>query len=239
MSGMKQRDLRVKDWGVAPPNASMAVVWASAIGIYTIGGVAFLVTSRLLTGEWSLAAAAVFVVASIAVAALRWRDPGARWLKMHSARPPASGEAARLVNVVQGLSDDLGIPAPRLLIIDEGPPNLMVTGGARAAIAVRKSLIEGASRTETEAAVAFCLGRIVSGEARRTTVILAGSPTRPQRVGLSLDVTAVSITRYPPGMIKALERCEPATGRDAALWFCGAPPTHDETGKRVQALGDL
>jgi Zn-dependent protease with chaperone function len=239
MNGMKQRELQVKDWGVTPPNGSMAVVWASAAGVYLVGGLAFLLTSRLLTGEWSIPTAVIFVVASIAVAAFRWRDPGARWLKTHSARPPASGEAARLINVVQGLSDDLGIPAPRVLIIDEGPPNLMVTGGGRAAIAVRKSFADAASRTETEAAIAFCLGRIVSGEARRTTAILSGSPTRPQRVGLSLDVLAVSITRYPPGMIKALERCEPVTGRDAALWFCGAPPTHDETTKRIEALGDL
>lgn len=236
---MKQRDLQLKDWGVAPPKNSMWPVWAGMVGAAAIGGVSFLVAFRLLNGQWSLVSPVAFILGWLIVSAVRFRDPGKRWLKVHSARPPASGEAARLMNVVRGLSDDLGIPAPRVLIIDGGPPNLMVTGGRRAAVAVRKSFAEEASRTETEAAVAFCLGRIASGEARRTTALLTGSPMRPQRVGLSLDVVAVSITRYPPGLIKALERCEPATGRDAALWFCGAPPTHDEASERIEALADL
>jgi hypothetical protein len=236
---MKSKGITVMDWGVAPPRSSMTAVWVTAIVTYLIGGAAFAVASRLLTGEWSMLAAGVFVVASVGVAAVRWRDPGAKWLRLHRARPPASGEGARLINIVQGLSADVGIPAPKVLVIDEGGPNVMVTGGGRPAVAATAAFLEAASRTETEAAVAFCLGRLVSGEARRTTAMLAGSPTRPERVGLALDAMAVSITRYPPGMIKALELCEPASGRDAPLWFCGRPPTHEETQQRAGALADL
>ncbi len=94
------------------------------------------------------------------------------------------------------------------------------------------------SRTESEAVAAFCMTRLISGEARRTTYLL-GADRRPDPVGTSVDGAAAALTRYPPALIAVLEKATPVEGRDAALWMVGTSKTHAPLQDRVSFLADL
>ena len=137
------------------------------------------------------------------------------------------GDEPRLLNIVAGLSERLGLGAVDTYVIDGAGANAFAGRAERPVVGVTKALLDGYARTELEAVVAHCLVR--HKEAGKRGVI----------VGYSDDVRAVALTRYPPALISAIEKAEPYRGRFAPLYMVAEGPTHRPTQERAQALNDL
>jgi hypothetical protein len=167
---------------------------------------------------------------------------GTRALRAVGARAPRPGEIGRLENLVGGLSSDLGVKPPTLLVTDEAGPNALVAKGSRHSIVVTEDLVGAFSRTELEAIVAHCLIRVASHQ-----VVAAQMGLAMGRLGLGLggvtgaedDVVAASVTRYPPALASAVEKCALQRGRLAPLWFVAEGPSHAPVALRIAVLNDL
>lgn len=220
---------RQNDWGLAPSPAGAS----SAFVIPVIVTAAFFLLIGIFF-NWVVA----LLVAVVDLVVWSWLivTTGRRILNSVGARPPKGDEAARILNIVEGLAQGETVT---LSVIDDGSPNALVTWAGDAQIAVTTGLAEGFSRTESEAVVAHCLARIRSGEARTTTFQMATGLPKPPPVGAPHDVAAVAITRYPPGLAAALEKCDGGSGRWAYAWLAGEPPSHMPTSDRIAALNDL
>ena len=166
---------------------------------------------------------------------------------------------ARFHNVVEGLCVAAGLPKPSLHVVEgEDAPNALALGREprSASLVVTSGLLEKLTRIELEGVLAHELTHVKSGDTRMSTIAI-GTVGRvaPGLVAKAVgegsetlaDVTGVSLTRYPPGLISALEklRDDPSELRSpdratAHLWI-EAPaellcPPLDE---RIQALREL
>jgi len=168
---------------------------------------------------------------------------GRRALDSVSARAARPGELDRIENLVAGLASDLGIESPVLLVFDEEGPNALVVSVAGAhRIAFQATLVSEFSRTELEAVVAHCLVRVAAGQISAAQTGLAMGPLGAGLVGITGgadDVAAAGVTRYPPALAAAVEKCEPRRERWAPLWFVGEAPSHVPAPERAAALLDL
>ena len=211
------------------------------------------------------------VVAALVAAALGaylWRGgPGAarRALGGRAADPEAE---ARLVNLVEGLGTANGVPVPDLLVIDDPAPNALSLGldARHATIAVTTGLLERLSRVELEGVVAREIARIKSHETRPETVAVAvltlvggfrpwADHVRRLAVGdgglVVADTQGARLTRYPPGLAKALEHLgadarnvRAGSNATAHLWLeppMSGPPldVHPPLEERIEALREL
>ncbi len=131
---------------------------------------------------------------------------------------------ARLHNVVDGLCIASGLPKPRLYAIDDPAPNALAAGRnpKHALVAVTTGLLDTMNRVELEAVLAHELSQVKSGAILPASlaVTMLGLPSRvvpallarllPVVVGddgdASADLSAITMTRYPPGLIAALEK---------------------------------
>ena len=143
-----------------------------------------------------------------------------------AARVEPSDEA-RLLNIVTGFSERLGLGGVDTYVIEGAGANALAGRTERPVVAVTRALLDGYARTELEAVVAHCLVRHKEAGKRGVTV------------GYSDDVRAVALTRYPPALVSAIEKAEPYRGRFAALYMVAEGPTHRPTNERAQALNDL
>ncbi len=228
------------DWGqdrVAVPGFG-ARAWRL---VALFGFVPILLLFLVPAGVAPLLVAALIALYCLAVAA--WvRSQGSRALNAVGARPGRSGELARLENLVQGLASDLAIPPPDLLVTDEPGPNALVAKRSGHVVVVTADLARDFSRTELEAVLAHCLVRVASDQVAAAQVGLAMGPLGTGLGGLtggSDDTLTAGVTRYPPALASAIERCEPSRGRFAALWFVAEGPSHAPSAARVSALRDL
>jgi heat shock protein HtpX len=89
-------------------------------------------------------------------------------LAQSQARELAPGEEPQLRNVVETLSIGLGIPPPRIYLIDDTAPNAFATGRdpKHASIAVTRGLIEKLDRTELEGVIAHELSHVGNHDIR-------------------------------------------------------------------------
>lgn len=89
-------------------------------------------------------------------------------LRQSQARELASGEEPQLRNVVETLSIGLGIPPPRIYLIDDTAPNAFATGRdpKHASIAVTRGLLEKLDRTELEGVIAHELSHVGNHDIR-------------------------------------------------------------------------
>ena len=195
---------------------ALGIIWLPAL---VLGGLWCLLAGAWLWGQGRLALGAV------------------------NATPASAVEEARVVNVVQGLSADLSVVPPKVFVFaGNGAEALVCHSAGGYAIALSHGLLSTYTRTELEAVVSHCLVRIVLGRVRPAAVAAALGPlgaTMGPVVGGTDDLAAVSATRYPPGLMKALSKAQPATGRLAAFYLASAGPTHRPTAERVAALADL
>ena len=199
-----------------------------------------------------------------AVTVPAWRLAEDRCLAMIPARPADRVEQARLFNVVEGLCAGAGLALPRLFVIPSPSLNAMTLGrdDRHGCLVVTEGLLDTLSRIELEAVLAHELSHLRHGDTAGPTVALAafGSRTRGRRAELAgrivarqtgaareaaADLAGVSLTRYPPGLVAALERVRsdtqsPVAASDAlaALWL-RAPGATDELDERIEALRDL
>jgi heat shock protein HtpX len=192
-------------------------------------------------------------------------------LAISHAKPADEQKYARLYNIVEGLCIASGLPAPRLYIIDDDAPNAFSTGlnPKRAAIVVTTGLLDKMNRIELEGVLAHELSHIRNYDILPTTLTVAmarvlifapliASVTKfavsPQRE-YDADASGAQLTRYPPGLISALEKLQgdttsiqSASKATAHLWIeqplavagPGRPgqlfDTHPPLGDRIRAL---
>lgn len=180
-----------------------------------------------------------------------------------SARALRTGEAPRLENLVEGLCVSGGIVPPTLHAIDDAGLNVLTVGRSpgESHLVVTTGLIEALTRIELEAVVARELALIKSGHvALATSLVLPGrvvpsivASALPPRCDVVADMEAVAATRFPPGMVGALERAAGGASVSAAprwtrhLWIVdpdagpdgGDTPTHSPIDERIATLREL
>jgi len=89
-------------------------------------------------------------------------------LAQSQARELAPGEETQLRNIVDTLSIGLGIPPPRIYLIDDTAPNAFATGRdpKHASIAVTRGLLDKLDRTELEGVIAHELSHVGNHDIR-------------------------------------------------------------------------
>jgi heat shock protein HtpX len=236
------------------------------VRMYVVGFALLLVV--ILTLAWGVLLAAfgapwiVAVVPALpmaAGAAVLARDRAdAMALRRIGAMPADAGAHARYHNLVEGLCFAAGLPKPSLYVLEDPALNACSVGRdpKHASIVVTTGLLENLSRIELEGVLAHELSHIKSHDIAVSTLAvplalvapgLAARAIGAHREALA-DVTGVSLTRYPPGLISALERLRDdgaslrSTHRAVAHLWIEAPAaiaSHPPLEERIQALREL
>ena len=89
-------------------------------------------------------------------------------LAQSRARELGPGEETELRNIVETLAIGLGIPTPKLYVIEDSAPNAFATGRdpAHASVAVTRGLLDKLDRTETEGVIAHELSHVGNRDIR-------------------------------------------------------------------------
>jgi hypothetical protein len=162
-------------------------------------------------------------------------------MRLSRAEPVAEEEWPRLLNLATGLAHRAGSPVPELWVTSEGGRNAFVSRTrGRDRVAVSRELLEMGSRTELEAVLAHCVGRLRGGRLAAEALVSAWGwlPLCPPIVGTGDDVRAAELTRYPPALATALSAAGPP-GPLPAFWFAADAPTHESRARRLALLADL
>lgn len=157
----------------------------------------------------------VGLVLGAVLATIFVRTATSRVLAAIGSRPLDPGEHPRLVNLLDGLCLTGGVPNPEVRIVDTEVPDAFVLGtSARSAVVVVTSgLLERLGRIELEGVVAHELARIRHHDIAPATLVAALGPFAdaaadrllPADRIIAADLDACHLTRYPPGLIAALE----------------------------------
>jgi len=147
----------------------------------------------------------------------------------------AAAEAARLVDVAEGLFAVFGLRTAEIRVLDDPAPNAISVGRSpdRGVVIVTSGLVLLLDRIELEAVLAHELAHLKRGDTVSGAIaVLAFAPvgryvpvfaTVADRIAATdreplADLAAVALTRYPPGLISALEKISTApTRRPACL----------------------
>jgi heat shock protein HtpX len=176
------------------------------------------------------------------------------------AQPADEQKYARLSNLVEGLCIASGMPAPALYVIEDDAPNALATGRdpKHAAIVVTTGLLDKMNRLELEGVLAHELSHIRNYDILPMTIAVtmarllvfdpliayvttfAASPAREY----DADASGAQLTRYPPGLISALEKLQDdttsvrsASKATAHLWIeQPLDNPHPPLGDRIRAL---
>ena len=219
---------------------------------------------------WALTAAAgaglvgVVVGAVLAggVSAAAWTRSESLVLSLARARPADETAHARLHNLVEGLCAAAGVPKPALFIVESERPDAFAVGrGPRhASVVCTAGLTDKLTRMELEGVIAQELSHVKNYDILPATlaVSLLGVPgalvaplrtaVLPRLLGAHReavgDVSGVALTRYPPGLIAALEKLRDAGAGEQIhgpkaidhLWLDSPTEGVDE---RIAALREL
>ena len=227
---------RAEAWGVAGSAPDRARCKAVAAAVLTVPSLVFGAAGYLIIGL----AAVIPALVALLVAFLTLRTAATAAVGSLDPRP---AEDARLLNIVSGLSADLGREPPATFVVrGEGPNAALFWRGGGPAIGVTTQAVTGLARTELEAMIAHCLVRLdpAVGGLDRSALTLGGT-FRPCAHGVTEadDARTAAITRYPPALAKAIEKAVPASGRFSYLWFVAEGPSHAPVEERIGALGEL
>jgi hypothetical protein len=223
--GLPARDARGRKAGL------LAISMGVIAGVIGAGGAALFEVT-----PWLGVALGVVIIA--AHAGTRSRAA----LRRSGAKRISGDSQPRLASLVAGLARDLDIKPPATWMYDGAGPNALVCRAGGGAIAVSSAAISVLNRTELEALVAHCLARLATGATRAATVASMG---RLVAMYLGAIVTTVddarcaALTRYPPAVGGALQKCDPQSGRFAPFYVVGAGPSHAPVNDRIAALTDL
>jgi heat shock protein HtpX len=205
-----------------------------------------------------IVALVVFVVVAVVIAALVWRSAPARVESAIGGRPADARTDARLLNLVDGLCTATGLRSPEVRVIDAAGLNVLVAGlgPADATLAVTSGLLEALTRVELEGVLADGLvtirrRRMVPGTVAASLPAVVGRAFGvDRRDDEDADRAAVALTRYPPGLVGALEKMAAmGTVVDtraslASLWLADPRPGPPAGGRatlaqRIEALAQL
>ena len=197
-----------------------------------------------------------FVLASVVLGLLMWwaADPLARHAL--GGTPADAAVHARLFNLVDGLCATVGAHRPDLRVRQERSVNAAVCGRRRrsATLVVTQGLLDELDRMELEGVLAQQLTRIRCHDMLPATVTVAtlgigATLLAPPEPVTAMDRAAVRFTRYPPGLVSALEKMRSlgthvngASRATAHLWFAQpGPGTGPATSleDRIEALREL
>jgi len=191
------------------------------------GAVALVVVVLTLLGAVAgsaLVGLVVGVVAGAVVGGAAWTRSTSVALSLAGAAPADEEQHARLHNLVEGLCAAAGLPKPALYVVADAAPDAFAVGrGPRnAAVVCTAGLLDGLTRMELEGVLAHELSHVKNYDILPATLAvtllgLPGTVVPPLRTGAMRrvvgehrealgDVSGVSITRYPPGLISALEK---------------------------------
>lgn len=213
---------------------------------------------------------AVAIVGSVAGTYWRIRDVDGWVAAATRARALAPGEEPRLDNLVESAAMAAGVARPTLHLIDSTARNAIAwgIGNGAAHLAITRGMLDTSDRIALEAT----LGRqcaLVADRAVDVTTLAArlfgawarGPLEAPiarivngaldARVVARVDIDGAGVTRYPPGLVRALEATR---GQDtviahaprslAALWFvdpghAGAFDVHPPVEDRIDLVREL
>lgn len=181
--------------------------------------VGFIVSQWLIIGLIGLVVSMVFVLSIM-------RSTDTSLLNRLDYIDANERDHARLINVVDGLCVVSGDRRPHLHVINESYPVAFAVASLRgsAHVFVSSGVLSEMDRVEIEAVMAHVLWRLRSGNVALTCYLLALS-TRLNKIGLKKlssivnsklyedkilmwsDISACQATRYPPGLISALQKC--------------------------------
>jgi heat shock protein HtpX len=164
------------------------------------------------------------------------------------------------------------MPKPRVYVIDDEAPNAFATGRdpAHASIVATRGLLDMMNRVELEAVLAHELAHVKNRDtlAMELAVTLVGFPATvlpfigpvlqraasPRREFYA-DLSGVQLTRYPPGLISALEKLKArrtalrSVARATEPVWIGSPlpdeglnrlfATHPSLDERIRVLREL
>lgn len=199
-----------------------------------------------------LVAAALFV--AVGLAATSWLRADQIVLSMSKAQAADEDTYARYHNLVEGLCVAAGLPKPALYVIRDAAPNAFAIGRKpdHASVVVTTGLLDKLSRVELEGVLAHELSHIRNNDIALTTLAvpllgLFGGRLVQLAVGdkeSTADVTGVRLTRYPPGLVSALEKLKAdrtalrsVSRAMSHLWI--KSPVHLPLEQRIKALKDL
>jgi heat shock protein HtpX len=219
--------------------AAWLVVWFvvfAAIGI-AIGGIVI----GLIVG----------VVVAACATAVVWTMSTSVALGRTNAVPADEVKHARLFNLVEGLCIGSGLPQPSLYVVDDPAPNALTLGRNTkgAALVVTTGLLDKMNRVELEGVVAHELSHIRNLDILPMTIAVTMVPIPSLRVKivgereLDADAAGVLMTRYPPGLIAALQKLDDdhtemhAPSKVIAhLWIEAPTAPHPPLADRIRAL---
>ena len=227
----------VADWGATAdhyPVGKRLVV----VGLLLLPALPVAVVGFLFWGFTGLLVSPALVSAALLSWAFVLRPP----LRSLDKNGVAPGDAARFRNLLEGLSADVGRPAPTLVIVEAAGANAWVARRRGAGfVAVSTGLFDTYTRTEQEAVAAHCLVRLGHSSIVYSMIAAATGklayPHAPE-VGRADDVEASALTRYPPALAAAISKAEPTT-REAPLAFVSAAACHRDPSERVGSLQDI
>src|SRR3954447_14354313 len=159
----------------------------------------------------------VAVVVAVALALFVGARATATTVKRSLGRPAHPEAYPRYHNLVEGLCIAAGVPKPTLLVAPDDAPNALSCGRnpQEAALVVTEGLLGKLSRIELEGVLAHEISHIRHLDVLPATLAVTlaapvGSWAVRRVVGAGreaeADANAVSLTRYPPGLLAALEK---------------------------------
>jgi heat shock protein HtpX len=209
----------------APGRAEIAANHRRAVLLAALPAFVVFAAGVAIAGVLVSVVVGVVVGAVIGVAAglASWWGATAAAVRLTGARLAGVDEQPRVHNLIDGLCAASGIPKPTLRVVDDEAPNALAVGlhPRRATIVVTTGLVSSLAPIELEAVLAHELSHvkvhdILPGTVAVTSlgavaVLFPPAARLPfwgagdQREPLA-DLAAVALTRYPPGLISALEK---------------------------------
>lgn len=246
------------DAAAANARRARAVLLAVAASVALV--VAVLVTAALLVAGLdavlSLPAGLLVGVLAGSLAA-RWASTrDGQVLAALGARLVPVEEEPSLHNVVEGLCAVAGLPKPALFVVDDDACNALSLGRdqRQASLVVTSGLLRALERIELEGVVAHELAHIKALDCRVASVAAALAPLGPRVADALLgdgreeaaDAAGVAMTRYPPGLTRALEKVAArptvpgsSTNATSRLWLAPDPHVGGGLLTRIEELREL
>ena len=241
---------------------SMTIRLSPTLSLALLAGLAVGLVATLVLGPLGLGIGVLCLVGAARRGVVAGRRSADRLLQVVGTRPASPQDHPRLHNAIDGLCLVQGIDPPALHIVDVPTGNAAVLGSPDPVLVFTAGALDVLEVVELEGLVADLLVRATDGDlaAQTGAVAFGGLPgsgrmrrrwVRPDRQ-VRFDLEAASVTRYPPGLQRALRTLAglgsavpSAPVASAHLWVLqpgGSPETataaHPPVDLRLAALGE-